>query len=93
MKIPKKLNICGFKYTVEIREIDDSNLYGQHNLSRCKILIANDVVSKQKQEHTLIHEILHAVDVAVGADLKEKQVTVLSRGLYQVLAENKLLKE
>ena len=92
MEIPKKLNICGFEYTVEIREIDDSNLYGQHNLTKCQILIANDVTSKQKQEQTLIHEILHAIDCAVGTKLDEEQITALSRALYQVLKENSLLR-
>lgn len=93
MKIPKKLNICGFEYTIEIREIDDANLYGQHCLTKLRILIANDVKSKQKQEHTLLHEILHAIDVAVGTNLTEEKVGALSRALYQVLKENNLLKE
>ncbi len=92
MEIPKKLNICGFEYTVEIREIDDSNLYGQHCLTKLRILIANDVESKQKQEHTLIHEVLHAIDIAVGTNLKEEKIAALSRALYQVLKENNMLK-
>ncbi len=93
MKIPKKLNICGFEYTVEIREIDNNDIFGQHNQTRCQILIAADGVNKQKKEQTFIHEILHAIDCAVGVDLKEKQVTTLSRGLYQVLKDNNLLKD
>ena len=93
MKIPNKLNICGFEYTIEIREIDDSDLWGQHNLNKCRIIIANDVVSKQKKEQTFLHEILHAIDAAVGTGLKEEQVIALSRALYQVLNDSKLFKE
>lgn len=92
MKIPEKLNICGFKYTVEIRELDDNSLFGQHDLAKCRILIANDVKERQKQEQTLIHEIFHAINIAVGTELEENKVAALSRALYQVLNDNDLFK-
>ncbi len=93
MEIPDKLKICGFDYTVEVRKLDDGSLFGMHILSECKILIADDIKTVQKTEHTFMHEIFHAVDIAIGTDLNEKQIGALSRALYQVLKDNNLLKE
>lgn len=100
MKIPKKLKIGGFIYRVErdINVADHSNSFGTTVNGKQVINVTNDV-PLQKQEQTLIHEILHAIWFVYGLkeagfkpDQQENIVDALSQGLYQVLKDNHLLK-
>jgi len=43
---------------------------------------------EEEQAEALLHEVLHSVDLAVEAGLKEKQISALSRGLYAVFRDN-----
>jgi hypothetical protein len=105
MKIPNKVKIAGFTWTVE-KNVDvqrdvtrEGNCYGStHHVSQ-KIFVDPDI-TEQKTEHTFIHEVLHAIWFHYGLsknksftpDQEELVVDSLSNGLYQVLKDNNLLK-
>lgn len=42
----------------------------------------------EQERDTLLHEVIHAIDYALHADLEERQVHALSAGLLAVLREN-----
>ena len=60
---------------------------GEYRSGELKILIDKDV--KQSQiEATLIHEVLHCINI----NMDEEKVEWLAQSLYQVLSDNKMLK-
>lgn len=96
MKIPKKLKIGGHIYPIKVEDrvakggIDKcgtSNVY-----SKMGIWI-DSTIGKSQQESTLIHEIIEILNSNNNIELTETQICVLEAGLYQVLKDNKLLKE
>lgn len=101
MKIPKSLKVSGFTYQVvkDKNVSHEGNAFGSTHLATQRIFIEPDL-SKQKEEQTLIHEILHAIWFSSGLaknkeftnDKEELIVDALSHGLYQVLTDNNLLK-
>ena len=102
MKIPKKIKIRAFVYTVtENQDVaNEGNVFGSTHLRRQKIFIEPSE-TQQKKEHTFIHEIIHAVWNQIGLNtrvnkdnpkLEEEIIDGLSHGLYQVLKDNNLLK-
>lgn len=90
MKIPKNLKIGGCTYTIKIvprAQMDVSN-FAEIEQGAGEILIAQELKQDQK-EASLFHEILHAINLKIG----EKDVEFISQALYQVLRDNRLLKE
>lgn len=84
------INILGHTYQVLL--VDEVNNQGHEPRSlmgRCSSAELEIQVCKTlpvgRQEETLLHEILHALDAALDTGLKETQVHRLSEGLYQVL--------
>ena len=100
MKIPKSLKIGGhvWKITHNKDVTNEGGCFGStHPLTQRFFL--DPEISQQKQEQTLIHEILHAIWWTNGMrsreELKKEEeyiIDSLSQGLYQVLKDNKLLK-
>ena len=104
MTIPKHLKIGGRTYEVvypyHFKERYDRT--GQSNHYRCEIYITDDDGNGSKRtqesvEMTLVHEILHCVDLVYNGDEladknSEAMVSRLAEGLYQVLKDNDLLK-
>lgn len=91
MTIPKQLKIGGHIVTVDCtQEIPgaDGDFSSEKNLIR----ISKELPQSQK-ESTLIHEIFHAINSELdGIVLGHIMMESLSQQLYQVLADNKLLK-
>lgn len=85
MKIPKKLKIGGIWYKVD--QVATSNS-GMADITKSSISINKDMAQPQK-EVTLLHEILHCINI----QLKDEPIEFLAQALYQVLKDNKLLKE
>lgn len=92
MKIPNKINICGKWHDVIIKKLDDSDNYGLYATNDCKIYLCSDV-DRQIIEETFLHEILHGADMVMGNYLSEEQIKTLSKLLYQILKDNRLLRE
>lgn len=91
MKIPQKVKVGGHVYRVELVDRVETEK-GEDNCGDCewqlnRIRIKKSLPQSQKEE-TFIHEVLHALDT----DMAEKDINTLGFKLYQVLADNNLLK-
>jgi Zn-dependent peptidase ImmA (M78 family) len=96
MKLPKKLKILGRDYTVRYcdltKECDTQSLgYICHH--KLKIMIDNHRIGTQRQESTLLHELIHSVCDINDVELTEHQINLLEAGLYQILTDNGFLRE
>lgn len=98
MKIPRKVNIGGIIYDVKIisgkanNALQQTTNLGNINSEKCLITIEKDV-NKQTQEQTFFHEIMHGIEWHFKLDISEENIDRIATGFYQVLRENKLLKE
>lgn len=98
MKIPNSIRIGGIDYKVEIiSEATDginneADYCGRVIFKEHKILIL-DSYPIEKQFKTLLHEIIHVLDEDLKIGFEENNICRLEAGLYQVLKDNKLLKE
>jgi hypothetical protein len=101
MIIPTKLKIQGFDWQVEESKdvSSEGNCFGSTHSHSQKIFI-DPTTTTQKKEHTVIHEIMHAIYWQTGLGIRYKEqkileeeiVSAISHGLYQVLKDNDLLK-
>lgn len=86
MKIPKVLKIGGHYIAVKVTPDVPNDNCGQFDIKKNEILL-NEGQKQTQLEASLIHEVLHALNIC----LHEEQVEFLAQGLYQVLADNKLV--
>ena len=104
MQIPKTLKIGNHIYRIEYPfKFDDNNHCGETAYQQKEIRITKrDPASGRDAaeshiEETLWHEIVHCIDCEYNdSSLKEIEVKMLAKGLYQVLMDNfeiKLKKE
>ena len=97
MYFPKSIKINGISYKIEfVNEIEDSMhtpeyigrvIYKNHKIK----ILSNYPVSKQFR--VLLHESIHILDEDFKIGLEENAICRLEAGLFQVLTDNKLLKE
>lgn len=102
MKIPESVMINGFVWEVRFdRSVaNEGNCFGSCHHSTQSIYL-DPSTTRQKQEETFLHEVLHAVAWHSGLerrminakqnDLLEEIVTSLAGGLFQTLSDNGLL--
>ena len=100
MKIPNKLKIGGFIWKVK-KDADiayEGNCYGSTHHRSQKIFL-DPANTPQKMEQSFLHEVLHVIWDYSGLikrpypkEQEEEVIDTLSKGLYQVLKDNKLLK-
>jgi hypothetical protein len=98
MNIPDKINIVGHEVVIERHEFlldtDGTPVMGLAFLLQDKIKLATTCattpLSPDNMGMTLLHEIVHHISDKFDIKLTEKQVTVLSSGLYGVLKDNDL---
>lgn len=89
----KKLKVGGLIYDVvpvQWEENADGDLqFGIFNANKTNILI-NELISKQVQKQTLIHEMMHAIFFEAGIEVENEEdlVNRISTVLYQVLQDN-----
>ena len=79
-----KIKPLGKEYKVEY--VGDKMLagnYGDSSTSRAYIRI-NKCISKQQQEDTLLHEVIHMLSNELKIGLEEEQVHRLATALYSV---------
>lgn len=89
-KEPILIEIGGITYTVIFVDIPFDEL-GRTDVVSSTIYVYTNGVSKQKQEQTLVHEILHAMLHEAGLDDEvnnESVVLPLANMMYQVLKQN-----
>ena len=90
MKYPDTVHIAGFQFRVTEEPNSDFRLAGEISHQKQRIRISTDLAPDETRE-TLLHEVLHGVDHAIGTKLSERKVAVLSRALYATLRENPVL--
>ena len=96
MRLPSTLKIAGYQYNV-VYEVHRSRDRGVNNPASCNsraqtIWIDSDQ-HREGQESSLIHEIIEALDYHYELKLDHQTIATLETALYQVLRDNKLLKE
>lgn len=88
--IVPRVHILHKNYTVsECDNLHDekSELLGHINYLTQAIELRSDASPDDKRV-TLLHEVLHGIDEAYGLKLKERQVDMLAKALYQLLRDN-----
>lgn len=85
MIYPKKLKIGGHTIKLLITPDVPNGNCGQFEIKKNEMMINSDQEPTQ-MEASLIHEILHALNIT----LNEEHVEFISQGLYQVIVDNKL---
>ncbi len=82
------IKVAGSIYQIkQSPELEQEGLLGEVNFNNQQIRI-NPNYSKEVQELTLLHEIVHVVNYTYNVGLEEEQVDRLSRGLYATIKEN-----
>ena len=100
MKIPSKIKISGITYKIkkvkigEIPPLMKNHADGQANYHECMIYLDSDL-DIQRMFQVLLHEIIHIIQWNNNWDdeLSENNIQGISSGLYQILIDNKLLKD
>ncbi len=80
----KAIKILGKEYKIEC--VDNKTIggnYGDCNTTKAYIRI-NKEITKQQQEDTMIHEVLHIISDELKIELEERQVQVLATALYSI---------
>lgn len=96
MKIPKNIHWNGQDFAVKYaKELDGGDSWGRTMLGSQHIFIEADT-HRQKQEQTLIHELLHITFRGAGLDWESKQeekaIKAWAVNIYGMLKDNNLLK-
>ena len=81
MKLPKKIRVGTTDYEVVVRRFDDS---GECDTKTGVITLAEDIAVESLLRRTLIHEILHAINISAS----DEKVEYLAGHLDQVLNDN-----
>ncbi|KWT87645.1 MAG: hypothetical protein H7843_15775 [Nitrospirota bacterium] len=90
MNIPKKLIIGGLEYRVELVDPSFSKeQLGQIDLIKGIIKI-NKEITRERQESTLLHEIIEAINDQYQFQLEHEKIQGLEATLYQVLKDNNI---
>lgn len=99
MKIPNKLRVAGHDYKVlfDDKYLNKQDLFGQCDFVSQKIRLAKHACKKLRAKsdisRTFVHEMLHAIDGHYNNyELSEKVIGRISNGIYQVLADNFIVK-
>lgn len=100
MKVPNKIRIGAFDWTIEESEkiANEGGVFGSTHHRKQRIFLEPNE-TEQKKDHTLLHEIMHALWWQAGLHerytkdqkvIEEEIISCLSNGLYQVIKDNKL---
>ena len=89
MEAPKRIKILGKTFKVVERNFEDSpEAAGLTYVTDQELHYRTDD-HFEAQRDTLLHEVIHGVELQLGLELTEQQVTSLAAGLLGVLRDNK----
>lgn len=89
-----KIKVGGIDYAVSIEDLSDFNNGETFRMGQCHevkaVIEISEGMSVQRQNQTLIHEMMHAVFIESGIDAEneEELVNSIALVLYQVLKDN-----
>ena len=87
MRIPDKIKILGYDYTIKMIDLNETEKFGNLDMNTLTIRL-NENKAQSQIDSTLLHEIIEAIDFHLGLELKHYQINALEAGLYQVLKDN-----
>lgn len=88
MRIPDIIRIGAQDYSVSVSDVPGSHgNFGECNHSKLTIEIDSSS-PLPRQQQTLIHEIVEAMDFELNIGLKHHQVELLESGLYGLIRDN-----
>jgi hypothetical protein len=92
MKRPERIRVLGKRFDVKFAgdTILAQDLNGECDSDRQLILVREGQPLESEQD-TVLHEILHAIDEAMGLKMKEAQVKGAATGLLAVMKDNPAL--
>lgn len=79
----KQIKIGGLIYKIEYKDLEE--YLGRTEYAK-QIIQINNKQTKEQQEATLVHEILHCVN----NQRSELETEALAQSLYQIIKDNKL---
>ena len=85
MKRPERIRILGKAFRLTNEVADDLN--GECDTDTQTIAV-RDGQPLESEQDTLLHEVIHAIDEAMDAKMKETQVKKLATGLLAVMKDN-----
>ena len=86
MKRPERIRILGKLFKVTNGPLDD-DLNGECDTDT-QTLAIRDGQPLESEQDTVLHEVIHAIDEAMGLRMKEAQVKGCATGLLAVLKDN-----
>lgn len=93
MKIPKQVDILGYKFQVtEQEELGELNGELGKMWPSKQIIFLDKKQCQEQKESSFIHEIIEAINAQLDLELPHKSIIALETGIYSVLKTNKLLK-
>ena len=85
---PSRIKVLGKPFTIKwLTEGLDADLLGECDSDK-QLISVRDGQPPEQEEDTLLHEVLHAIDEAMGLKMKEAQVKGCATGLLAVLKDN-----
>ena len=88
----KRIKIGVFYHDIVEKEnvnIDGVSKYGTYDYIN-QVIEIREGMTKDRKSQTLLHEIIHVIDMDYSIELTETQIECLATGLLQVLKENEL---
>jgi len=85
MTCPERVRVLGVNVPIERSNSDQE--WGSYSSNTGRISLA-DRGGEDVQALTLLHELMHVLEVELAIKLGEKTVTRLSAGLFQILRDN-----
>lgn len=84
MKFPVSFTLGGYLWTVKTKPLSDK--FGKCVLRKRTIYIDSGILNDERLlSETLLHELVHAVEMTYGLDLSEQDVMTLGVGLSEAL--------
>jgi hypothetical protein len=92
MKLPAKLRVLGHNILVERVKVGftTTTVQGEYD-SEQGIISVRMGMEPSIEEATVLHEVIHVIDVALDLGLSEDQVVGVAQGLFQFLADNEFM--
>lgn len=84
-KYPKKIHYKDITY--KIRFVKNLNCYGETDPGKKEIRIKHGI-SEREMFKTLLHELLHLVELETPIKLKHKTVYKLEQAIFELLIDN-----
>ncbi len=85
------ITVQGIPYTIsQYPQVEHEDALGKTSSDRAELKLARELPNAVK-EATFLHELFHAISNELEADLTERQVSVMSVGVYAALKDAQVL--